>query len=271
MKSATHRLSACLALLIACTSCDSTSPGAVATAVRVEGSVRESGVYLNGAVPSPSLSVTVTAWPEPGAGGADSAVVQTDAAGDFVAVLGPYSSGRLDSLRIRITQVECDRLHYTDVWERDVALGDRSSQTLVLPMITLDLPRTEAQFFLGAEMCGAFIGQNDFVRLALWMDTLTTDSIKGRWRLNHQASIGDSYGYFRAGLGPNDLSIELVPLTGVAPGCPMLQLDLPIAPAINNVLLDMGTLTPNGTCFVPSAGLRFFKGAVLPPLLAPGG
>jgi hypothetical protein len=75
------------------------------------------------------------------------------------------------------------------------------------------------------------------------------DSVRGRWRLNHTATIGDDYGYFSGFLEPGRVVLQLRP-TQPTP-CTGLQLEVPVG-GENGSTMGAGELTGDGSCFVPS-------------------
>jgi hypothetical protein len=252
-------------VLLLVAACDSTSP-ASDRLLYVQGEVVEAGQ-----APAPPLDVEVQAWPALGSDASDVATLRTDAAGLYRAELGPFPDRLLDSLRVRVTQNDCGLQATTELQRRDLALGDGDS--LVLPTLALSYRLPSAQFSIGGEICAAtrtplseeLVG--DYVRLALWIDEVS-DSVRGRWRLNHTASIGDDYGYFSGSLELGGVSLQLRP-TEPTP-CTGLQLQIPVG-GDNGSTLGAGDLTSDGSCSVPSTRLRFFEGAVLSELLPPNG
>lgn len=249
-----------LLALILVSACDSTSPPSDRL-LQVQGEVFEAGQ-----APAPPLHVDIQAWP---ALDSDGANLRTDAVGRYAAELGPFPEEVADSLRVRVTQYDCEGHVETELWRRDLGAGE--SDALVLPMLTLSYRLPVAGFGLGAELCGAIVTRiatapelvDDHARLALWIDDVS-DSVRGRWRLNHLVSIGDDYGYFSGSEESDRLVLQLRP-TPPTP-CTGLQLDIPFS-GDNSSRLGPGELT--GDCFVPNTTVRFFHGAVLPEVLPP--
>jgi hypothetical protein len=137
------------------------------------------------------------------------------------------------------------------------------------PSLSYRLP--SAQLGTGQEMCGAIVTPftaeliGDYARLALWIDDIS-DSVRGRWRLNHSASSGDDYGYFSGSLEPESVILQLH-ATQPTP-CTGLQLEMPVGDD-DGLTIGAGNLTGDGSCFVPSTTVRFFDGAMLSALPAP--
>lgn len=109
----------------------------------------------------------------------------------------------------------------------------------------------------------------DYARLALWLDELT-DSVRGRWRLNHQASIGDDYGYFSG--SPQDHLLTLLLRPTQPTPCTGLRVEIPINPSNAHSLepASVTDMTGEESCFISNTTIRLFEGAamqeVLPPL-----
>ncbi len=244
-------------------SCDSTAPLSDGL-LQVQGEVLEAGQP-----PAPPLYVDIQLWPTLGLEGTDSATVATDGSGRYMAELGPFPDG-VDSLRIRVTQNDCGFGMETKLLNRDPVRD--GGDALVLPTLALSYRLPAAQLGIGAEVCGAVVTPNmpdligDYARLALWIDDVS-DSVRGRWRLNHSASIGDDYGYFSGSLELDRATLQLRP-TQPTP-CTGLQLGIPVP--INSATMGVGELTGDGSCSVPNASVRFFMGAPLTELLPPDG
>jgi hypothetical protein len=237
--------------------CDSTSP-APDRSLGVLGEVSEQG-----RIPVPPLPVTVQAWPAATAGGADTATTFTGIQGGYIVELGPFAEGRLDSLRVRVTQSDCGMQVNTDVRHGAVTIGE---DDLVMPALDLSYRLPEAQFEVGGAMCGAIViptiegTTGDFARLALWIDDIS-DSVRGRWRLNHTASSADDFGGFSGSVSDN-LVILALRATQPTP-CTGLSLAILVG-GDNGSTLAAGDLEGDGSCFVPSTTLvRFFEGAEL--------
>lgn len=245
--------------------CDSTSPGS-GRLLRVEGQVLEANQP-----PAPPLHVDVQAWPS-APGGNDSTTLQTDAVGGYAGELGPFTDPPTDSLRVRVTQNDCDVQLETHLWHRDLAAND--GDLIVLPTLDLSHRLRQAQLGIGQAICAAIVTQStpeligDYARLALWFDD-SSDSVRGRWRLNHSASFGDNYGYF-SGFREVDrliLNLRPTPLTS----CAGLQIDMPFAGS-NSSRFEASELTAGDGCLVPTKVIRFFSGTGgLDPQLPPGG
>jgi hypothetical protein len=252
-----------LVLLVLIGACDSSSPSDDRV-LHVSGEVLEADHP-----PAPSLEVILQAWPEPAVGGSDSASVRTDAAGRYTADLGPFPNARIDSLRVRVIQSDCLSQVTTELWQRDPAIqGD----ALVVPSLGLSYRLFPAEFGTAAQMCSAIAPSSwdlsgDYASLALWIDQIT-DSVRGRWRLNHSVSIGDDYGYFSGLYHSDRITLQLRP-TQPTP-CTGLQLDILVG-GHNGSTLGAGSLAGDGSCSVPSTTVRFFKGAVLSEVLPPAG
>lgn len=259
-----RRLGALMAVVLVA-GCDSTSPGS-GRLLRVQGQVLEATQP-----PAPPLDVDIQAWPS-APGGNDSTTLQTDAAGGYAAELGPFTDPPADSLRVRVTQNDCDVQLETDLWHRDLAAND--GDLIVLPTLDLSHRLPLAQIGTGQEMCAAIVTRStpeiigDVSRLALWFDDFS-DSVRGRWRLNHQASTGDDYGYFSGSQELHRVVLQLRP-TQPTP-CTGLQLDMPFG-GDNGSTFGVSDLTGGEGCFVPSTAVRFFSGTGgLDPLVPPGG
>lgn len=252
-----------LLALVLVAACDSTSPPSDRL-LHVQGEVLEAGQ-----APAPPVHVGIQAWPALGPDGSDVATLRTDAAGVYTADLGPFPNSVIDSLHVRVTQNDCGLQVTTDLRRRDLALDD--GEALVLPTLALSYRLPSAQFSIGGEICAAIVTPSsaeivgDYARLALWIDDVS-DSVRGRWRLNHSASIGDDYGYFSGSLEFDHVILQLRP-TQPTP-CIGLQLAIPVG-GDNGSTLGAGDLTGDGSCFVPSTTVRFFEGSVLPELLPP--
>lgn len=142
---------------------------------------------------------------------------------------------------------------------------------MVLPRLGLAYRLPAAQFGSGTALCAAIVTPltpeaiGDYARLALWIDGIG-DSVRGRWRLNHNASIGDDYGYFSGSLEAERLLLHLRP-TQPTP-CSGLQLSVPVS-GENGVTLGVGDLAGDGSCAVPNTAVRFFQGAELSEVLPP--
>ena len=249
--------------LVFMSACDSAAP-APDRMLHVQGEVLEAGQ-----APAPPLDMDIQAWPALGSEGSDAAALRTDAAGLYTVDLGPFPDPLVDSLRVGVTQNDCGMQVTTELRRRDIILGD--GDALLLPSLGLSYRLPPAQFSIGGEICGAivtplsaeFVG--DYARLVLWIDE-ATDSVRGRWRLNHSATIGDDYGYFSGSLEPDRVILQLRP-TQPTP-CTGLQLEIPVG-GDNGATMEAGDLTGDGSCFVPSTTVRFFEGASLTALLPP--
>jgi hypothetical protein len=258
-----------LAVVAFVAGCDSNSPGSD-NLLRVEGVVLETGDAP--APPAPPLSVSMYAWPEMGSDGISTVTVETDEQGNYAAELGPFPDAVVDSLLVRVLQKDCGTQRETLLLRRDLAPGD--GEVVRLPTLTLSYRLRLAEIGLGAKMCAAIVTPGDeqtigdHASLALWIDDLgdpSDDVVRGRWRLNHSASIGDDYGYF-SGTGADErmiLQLETV----LASGC-TIQLDIPIG-GLNGSTLEAGELTSTENCFVPDRTVRFFDGAELSEALPP--
>jgi hypothetical protein len=249
--------------LVLVAACDSTSP-ASDRLLHVSGEVIEEGQ-----APAPPLDVDIQAWPALGSDGIHVATLRTDAAGRFTAELGPFPDPLVDSLLVRVTQNDCDFGLTTELRHRDLALGD--GEVLVLPSIALSYRLPSAEFGSGQEMCGAIVtpflpeAAGDYARLALWIDEVS-DSVRGRWRLNHSASVGDDYGLFSGALELDGVILQLRP-TQPTP-CTGLQLVIPVDD--NGSIMGAADVSGDGSCSVPSTTVRLFKGASLSELPSTG-
>ena len=248
-------------VLLSIVACDSTAPPS-------DQPLHVQGVMLEeGKAPVPPLAVMIQAWPSTGTG--DSlATVATDATGRYSAILGPSPAGHLDSLQVVVAQNDCIGPLTTEFLMHEVAPNDDGS--LILPSLALSYRLPAAQFGPGLALCGATVTptstqvNGDYVKLALWIDDVS-DSVRGRWRLNHSASSGDDYGYFSGVRVGDQITVHLRP-TQPTP-CSGLELDVFVAP--NSSRIDPSTLIGDGSCGVPSATVRFFDGAQLRELLPP--
>ncbi|MGH7507975.1 MAG: hypothetical protein ACREMZ_00710 [Gemmatimonadales bacterium] len=244
--------------------CDSTSPGFEGRLLRVEGTILEAKEP-----PRPPLHVEIQTWPAADLAGSDEAILRTNTAGSYTADLGPFAAGRVDSLRVLVTQYDCEGQLESELRYRDLPLD---GNPLVLPTMALSYRLPLAQFGNGAELCGAMITQTplrfggDHARLALWIDDIS-DSVRGRWRLNHSVSIGDTYGYFS---GSRELDRATLQLRPTHPECSVLQLEIPVG-GDNGSTIGLGELSGDSICHVSSGEVRFFSGVaglseLLPPL-----
>ncbi len=258
-----------LALIAFVAGCDSNSPGSDSL-LRVEGVVLEAGDAP--APPAPPLRVSIHAWPEPGSDGIGNATIETDEQGTYEAELGPFPDAVVDSLLVRLHQNDCGTQLETLLSRRDLALGD--GEVLRLPTLTLSYRLRMAEIGRGAEMCAAIVTPaderiiGDHASLALWIDDLgdpSDDLARGRWRLNHSASIGDDYGYFSGTAADERMILQLESVLGG--GC-TIQLDIPVG-GLNGITLQAGEVTSTESCFIPDRTIRFFRGAELSEVLPP--
>jgi hypothetical protein len=249
-----------LQILVLLAACDSTSP-APELQIQVEGQVLEAAQ-----APTPPLFVEMQAWPDPADTG--SVVLETDAAGRYQAELGPFPEGLIDSLVVRVTQDDCQMRQTTELWQRDLRVTEGSP--LTLPSMVLSYRLRPAQLGIGGACAGIIHPRTDpsgydHAKLALWIDEVT-DSVRGRWRLNHSASVGDDYGYFSGALESGVLRLQLRP-TEPTP-CTGLQVDIPIG-GDNGSIMEAASLAGDGSCSAPNTMVRFFDGAILGELLPP--
>ncbi len=255
-------ISRALPVLVLLAACDSTSP-APELQLQVEGQVLEAAQ-----APTPPLVVEIQAWPELALGETDSLVLETDAAGRYQSELGPFPDGVIDSLVVRLTQDDCELRQTTELWQRDLRLSEGNA--LTLPTTALSYRLLPGQLQIGGVCAGivrprtALFGY-DHAALALWIDEVT-DSVRGRWRLNHSASVGDDFGYFSGALESGVLRLQLRP-TEPTP-CTGLQLDIPIG-GDNGSIMEAASLAGDGSCSAPNTVVRFFDGAILQELLPP--
>ena len=207
----------------------------------------------------------IQAWPALGSDGSDLAILRTDAGGRYRAELGPFPDRLVDSLRVTVTQNDCGLQRHDRTTAPDLTLGE--GEALVLPTLDLSYRLPAAQLDSGQEMCGVIATRStpellgDYARLALWIDEVG-DSVRGRWRLNHSASIGDDFGYF-SGARENDRVILQLRPTQPTP-CAGLRLDMPVE---GGATIAAGELTGDGGCSVPSTTVRLFEGAALSEVL----
>lgn len=252
----------CAVALGAVVACDSTTPAS-------DRLLHVNGVVLEGnGAPSPPLDLTILAYSPSDVSGSDTAAVRTDAAGAYTADLGPFSNGRLDSVRVQVVQNDCIGPVTTELSRGEIDLD--SNESLALPTLSLSYRLTPAYLGIQAAVCAAIVTPftpqliGDYRLLALWIDDIS-DSVRGRWRLNHQASIGDDYGYFSGIQDADQVTLTLRP-TQPTP-CSGLQLVMPVD--ANSGAIEPSELTGDGTCSVPNATVRFFDGAQLTELLPP--
>ena len=251
-------------LAVVLVACESTSPPF------------DSGLHVRGDVlveaqaPAPPVGVEVRAWPDVEPDGSSTAIQPTDAAGRYAADLGPFPGAAVDSLHVRVTQYDCGMQLTTSLRRVDVALGGGH---VILPTIEVAHRLARAQFGVGMTACAAVVtpatittpSTADHARLALWIDEVS-DSVRGRWRLNHSVAIGDDFGYFSGALEGGRLLLHLDP-TPPTP-CTGLALDIPVGGG-NGSTLGAGDLAGDGSCSVPDVPLRFFEGAELGEVLPP--
>jgi hypothetical protein len=264
------RRAATLTAVALMSACDSTSPGSDGRLLRVQGQILEAGQ-----VPSPALDIRIQAWPALGAEGQDTATRQTDTAGVYAAELGPFPGTNVDSVRVRVTQYDCGATLPTDLWQRDVGLGDDGA--LALPRVDLSHRLQVAALGRDAEMCASISNPEHYehAHLALRVDDVT-DSVRGRWLLNHSTSIPSNLGYFSGSYAPdpvNHLTLVLRPKQPT--DCTGLRIEVPMGGELGNEF-GPATLISDGSCQVPSGTIRLFRGLgginlLLPPLPPPGG
>jgi len=260
------KLAPAIILAVALVGCDSTSPPDDLL-LHVRGNV-----LVEGQVPAPPVAVAIQAWPDLEADGSSTAILPTDAAGQYAADLGPFPGAAVDSLHVRVTHYDCGMQLTTILRRIDVALGGGH---VMLPTIDVAHRLAQAQFGLGMKACAAIVtpatimtpSTADHARLALWIDEIS-DSVRGRWRLNHSLSIGDDFGYFSGALEGGLLLLQLHP-TPPTP-CTGITLEIPVGGG-NGSTLGAGELVGDGSCSVPNVALRFYEGAELGEVLPPNG
>jgi hypothetical protein len=232
--------------------CDSSSPSDQRM-VQVQGAVLEAG-----AVPNPPVDVDIRLWPVPGFEEGDSAAVFTDEAGRYSAELGPIGDGGVDSLQVVAIQSDCTQETFTEIQLTETNLGDGG--TLEVPTLALSRTLPFPQTAVGTSMCAAIAGRAlfgdlaGFSRLAMWIEE-SSDSIRGRWRLNHQVSVGDDAGSF-SGAEEADRLVFLLRPTTPSP-CVGLRVEMPF-PTPPEPQLGLARVTSEGHCNVPDATIRFF-------------
>jgi hypothetical protein len=250
-------------VLMACgvlAACDSTEPGSAASSVA--GTVVEAG-----GAPAPPLAINITMWTATGPASGLSRWLATDPAGDYEAYLEAIAPFDLDSVRIEARRFDCGGEQTASVTVGSAQLPETG--TIEAPALALSYRLPAAQIGAGASFCAAvtdppLIDEGaDLARLAIWIDDMS-DSVRGRWRLNHSVSIGDDYGEFSGTevetSGTYALHLHLRPTQPT--GCSGLDLVIPtISP--NSSVVDVSTVTGDGTCTLPSGPVRFFDGAVL--------
>ena len=240
------------------TGCDSTSPISE-QAFHFAGEVLEEGQP-----PSPPLLVEVQAWPSVAAPGVDTTSTVTDLSGRYNVNLGPFPSGRVDSVRARVNQADCFSQVRTQVLIREWATTRRD--TIALPKLTLSYHLLPGQLEIGAAVCGAVLvplsteSIGDYIRLALWVDQIA-DSVRGRWYLAHQATTASEYGDFSGSLQLDTLRLQLRSTPPTL--CNGFELDIPVG-GDNGSTMGAANLRSEGTCFVPDTVVRFFQGTSLP-------
>jgi|GEM_PF-6835703 len=251
-----------VALLAAC---DATTP---------EGSIsRITGIAAEAdAVPAPPLDVEVRTWTT-GSDAAFSVWLQTDLSGGYAVDLESLAPSAPDSVRVDVTRFDCEAAQSASITISKAELPNTG--TVVVPALAIGYRLALAQVGTGASFCAAVVTRNavglieDEAALAIWIDDIS-DSVRGRWRVNHSASIGDDYGYFSgsevdAG-GTHALHLHLRPTQSTT--CAGLDLVIPtVSP--NSATVDVSTVTGDGTCSLPSGPVRFFEGATLQEIQPP--
>jgi hypothetical protein len=222
--------------------------------VQVQGTMLE-----DGAVPNPPADVNIRVWPVAGSEEGDSAAVFTDEAGRYSAELGPIGDGGIDSLQVVAIQSDCTQETRTEIQLTETNLG--TGGTLEVPTLALSRTLPFPQTAVGTSMCAAFAGRAlfgdlvGFSRLAMWIEE-SSDSIRGRWRLNHLVSVGDDAGSFSGAAEGNGLVFLLRP-TPPSP-CVGLRVEMPF-PTPPEQQLGLASVTSEGQCNVPDATIRFFE------------
>jgi hypothetical protein len=237
----------CIILILAglWAGCDSSSPSGERM-VRVQGRVLEEG-----AVPNPPVDINIRIWPVPESEEGDLAAVFTDEEGRYSAELGPLEDGEIDSVQIVAIQYDCGHQTSTEIRLAEPVPGGGGS--LEVPTLVLSRTLPPAQTAAGTSMCAAIAGRalfgdfGGYSRLALWVEE-SSDSIRGRWRLNHQESVGDDAGSF-SGAEEEDGLVFLLRPTPPTP-CGGIRLELPFP-------VGLASLTSEGECNVPDATIRF--------------
>jgi hypothetical protein len=245
--------------------CDSTAP---ARGTQLYGVITEKGE-----VPNPPMDVKVRVWRAANPAAQEAARMLTDSAGSFAVDLADVEPPELDSVRVTATRYDCegDRVAGATVRRADIA-GARS---VAMPRINLNFELTRPYIVNGVAICSAIprrtatLQLDDMARLAIWIDDMS-DSVRGRWRANHSASIGDDFGYF-SGRQTVDGAVTTLHLRLRPSGsssCPGLDL---VIPTLGDGSAEMGVATLSGgsSCSLPDGPIRFFEGASLPELEPP--
>lgn len=263
-----QRFGAAIALVVCCTlaSCDSTTPASAGSGIT--GMVTEAG-----SVPAPSLAVDITIWTATGPGSGMSRWVETDQTGGYDADFESLAPIDLDSVRIGASRFDCGGQQTASVTVSTAQLPD--VEMIEAPTLDMSYRLPLAQFGTGRSFCAAAIdldavaGVGDLARLAIWIDDMS-DSVRGRWRLNHSISSGDDYGYFSgsevATSDTHSLQLHLRPTQPTS--CTGLDLVIPTT-SPNTSFIDVSTVTSDGSCALPNGPLRFFDGAILAELQSP--
>ena len=181
-------------------------------------------VYVAGVVrdpdgtPVPRITVTWELWPAPDSvqQGAVSDFstrwfMRTDDAGGFVAHAGYYGIESLDSVELAVTVGECWGLASVAIRERAVTLNPGVPDTMSRELV-LGHTAPPARLAVGPA-CAVIVGpppdQLEDV-LALWIDEIS-DSVRGRWLKNYQASFGSEYGLFSGAREGSLVTLDLRP------------------------------------------------------------
>ncbi len=247
--------------------CDSTAP---AKGTHLSGVITELGK-----IPAPPMDVKVRIWRSGNPSAEDAAILLTDANGAFAVDLAAVEPPELDSVRVMATRYDCEGNRVTGVTVRRADIA--GARSITMPRINLNFELATPDVANGAAVCAAIprrtatLEIDDMARLAIWIDDIS-DSVRGRWRANHSASIGDDFGYFSGyeavNAGISELHLHLRPTEPAS--CTGLDLVIPTV-ADGSAEMDVATLSGGGSCSLPDGPIRFFKGASLsevqPPLL----
>ena len=251
-----------LGLLVACGNQGPSEPPA-APGVYVAGVVRDQD-----GMPVPLVTVVWELWPAPDSvqqgAVSDFSVrwfMRTDSMGRFAAHAGYYGAESLDSVELAVAVDECWGLAPVAVRERAVTVNPDVPDTVMNRELTLGRTAQRARFAVGPA-CAVMVEPPPFQgedRFALWIDEIS-DSVRGRWRMNYQASRGDDYGLFSGWREGSLVTLELRhaspwdagPPWGICTGYTLER------PREVGDTLGIGTHRSDGCPFVP-APLRFVE------------
>lgn len=252
-----------LAAMVA--ACDSTAPF---KGTRVSGVITEAGE-----VPAPPMDVKVRVWRVGNPSAEEVSALLTDKHGAFAVDLADVEPPELDSVRVTGTRYDCEGNRVAGATARRADIAGAKSVTMPRINLNFELPTPhvadEAAICAAIPRRSATLQIDDMARLAIWIDDIS-DSVRGRWRVNHSTSIGDDFGYFSGYETVNGeirtLHLHLRPTEPAS--CPGLDLVIPTL-ADGSSEMDVAILSGDGGCSLPDGPVRFFKGASLPELQPP--